>query len=105
MNVSSPQLCGQAIWILAFSVSFNLLDCSSREGEWGLFEAVPFSGSAPRLTNVGIELPTGGATCLAGRCSTQDGKGPRTELMSHITLVALTSCNASVKGVSAQHFV
>lgn len=97
VNVSSLQLSGQAVWILALSVSFNLLDCSSREGEWGLFEAAPFSGSAPRLTNVGIELPTGGAMCLPGRCSTQNGKGPRTELMSDITLVAWTSYNTSVK--------
>lgn len=56
------------MWILAFSVSFNLLACSSIEGEWGLLEAAPFSGSAPLLTNVGMELPMGGATCLDVTC-------------------------------------
>lgn len=62
------QLCVQAMWILAFSVSFSLLACSSREGERGLLEAAPFSGSAPLLTSVGMELPTGGATCLGATC-------------------------------------
>lgn len=62
------------MWILAFSVSFSLLACSSRVGEWGLLEAAPFSGSAPRLTNVGMELPTGGTVCLAAMCSA-GGKG------------------------------
>lgn len=37
-------------------------------GELGLLEAAPFSGSATRLTNVGMELPTGGAMCLDITC-------------------------------------
>ena len=57
------------MWILAFSVSFSLLACSSRDGECGLLEVAPFSGSAPRLTNMGMELPIGGAACLDARCS------------------------------------
>lgn len=57
------------MWILAFSVSFGLLACSSRDGEWGLLEVAPFSGSAPRLTNMGMELPIGGAVCLDATCS------------------------------------
>lgn len=65
---SSLELCVQAMWILAFSVSLSLLACSSIEGEWALLEAAPFSGSAPRLTNVGMELPTEGAGCLDATC-------------------------------------
>lgn len=38
-------------------------------------EAAPFSGSAPRLTNVGMELPTGGVACLDATCSTGRMKG------------------------------
>lgn len=71
MNPVYSCVCGQAMWILAFSVSFSLLACSSREGEWGLLEAAPFNGSVPRLTNVGMELPTGGTACLAATCSTE----------------------------------
>ena len=59
------------MWILAFSVSFSLLACSSRDGEWGLLEGAPFSGSAPRLTNVGMELPTGGTVGLDAVFSTE----------------------------------
>lgn len=60
----------QPIWTLA-SASFSLLACSSKAGEWGLLDAAPFSGSSPRLTNVGIELPTGATVCLDVTCSTE----------------------------------
>lgn len=64
----------QAMWILAFSVSFSLLACSSTGGDRGLLEGAPFSGSSPRLTNVGMELPTEGAMCLDAPCSTHKKK-------------------------------
>ena len=67
------------MWILAFSVSFSLLACSSREGEWGLLKGAPFSGSGPRLTNVGMELPTGGTACLAATCSTKKEEDKNSE--------------------------
>lgn len=60
------------MWILAFSVSFRRLACSSSDGEWGLFADAPFKGSAPRLTNVGMELPTGGAPPCLATCSTRE---------------------------------
>lgn len=63
------------MWILAFSVSFSLLACSSTDGEWGLLEAAPFRGSAPRLTSVGMELPMGGTTCLDATCSAERRTG------------------------------
>lgn len=68
------------MWILAFSVSFSLLACSSREGEWGLLEGAPFSGSGPRLTNVGMELPTGGTACFAATCSTRKEEDKNSEI-------------------------
>lgn len=48
----------------AFSVSLSRLACSSTEGEWGLLDEEPLRGSAPLLTSVGMELPTGGAASL-----------------------------------------
>lgn len=71
------------MWILAFSVSLSLLACSSREGESGLLEAAPFSGSAPRLTNVGMELPTEGAVCLDTTCSRKKEETRTVNILAH----------------------
>lgn len=60
------------MWILALSVSFSLLACSSRVGEWDRLGAAPFKGSAPRLTNVGMELPTEWVECLDETFSTEE---------------------------------
>lgn len=72
------------MWILAFSVSFSLLACSSREGERGLLEGAPFSGSGPRLTNVGMELPTGGAAGLDAVFSTERNTKTKTHDLDSI---------------------
>lgn len=73
------------MWIRAFSVSFSLLACSSSVGERGLLAAAPFSGSAPRLTSVGMELPTGGAACLDATCSTVEKERQLSEVNSDHT--------------------
>lgn len=91
LSVCLSAVPAQAMWMRAFSVSFNRLACSSSDGEWGLLEAAPFSGSGPRLTSVGMELPTGGATCLAARCSggTDGGKRSRKRFVSFIFMFHL----------------
>ncbi|TNN65397.1 hypothetical protein EYF80_024337 [Liparis tanakae] len=83
-----------------------LLACSSREGEWDLLAVAPFSGSAPRLTNVGMELPTGGATCLGvtsscvGECGLLAGApltGSSRPLGSSLGLLAALGCTSAME--------